>query len=603
MLNWKIQIPLLFVVGFASGLTHFAKLSLDAPTGTLISRAFPDAPNGYTPEKGQCPSPNPSLRTAVNISQHEMNWLQKRQGKRLKAMQTFLTRVNVPDFNATQYFAKNQPASLPNIGIAFSGGGYRALLNGAGAFTAFDERATNSTAPGHLGGLVQSTTYISGLSGGSWLVGSIYTNNFTTVTALLDSNASGVWEFDQSVLSGPTGDAGYFRQLRQNVDGKEEAGFPVSITDYWGRGLSYQLVNATEGGPAYTWSSIASTTQFVDGNVPMPIIIALERAPSEQNLTLNSSVYEFNPWELGTWDPTTYGFMPLEVLGSNFTNGTLASDICISGFDNVGFIMGTSSSLFNQALLQINNTDIQRTLKSLTTSLLQSLNDSSNDVSVYEPNPFFGFNKASNRNAQAEALVLVDGGEDLQNIPFYPLLQANRKVDIVFAIDSSADTPTRWPNGTSMVATYQRNSNSSTISNGTAFPSVPDQNTFVNLGLNGRPTFFGCDPTNSTGEPPAPLVVYIPNSPYIYMSNISTLTLELNDTERDKLVLNGYNVATMGNSTEWGICIGCAIISRSLQRTNTSVPSACVDCFHQYCWNGTVNATTPMVYEPRQKIQ
>lgn len=397
-----------------------------------------------------------------------------------------------------------------------------------------------------------------------------------------------------------------------------------------GRGLSYQLVNATDGGPAYTWSSIASTAEFHDGNVPMPIIIALERAPSEQNLSkdtcplfsteifcvifadlaiikyrpaLNSSVYEFNPWELGTWDPTTYGFMPLKVLGSNFTNGKLSKDDCISGFDNVGFIMGTSSSLFNQALLQINNTDIQRTLKSLTTSLLQSLNDSSNDVSVYEPNPFFGFNKASNRNAQAKALILVDGGEDLQNIPFYPLLQANRKVDVIFAIDSSADTPTRWPNGTSMVATYQRNSNSSKIANGTAFPSVPDQNTFINLGLNGRPTFFGCDPSNSTGKPPAPLIIYIPNYPYTYMSNISTLTLEFNDTERDKLVLNGYNVATMGNSTEWGICMGCAIISRSLHRTNTSVPSSCVDCFNQYCWNGTVNATTPNIYEPPQRIQ
>lgn len=361
----------------------------------------------------------------------------------------------------------------------------------------------------------------------------------------------------------------------------------------------------------------------------MPIIIALERNPSEQNLSeytsalitmdifyctfadlavihqtaLNSSVYEINPWELGTWDPTTYGFMPLRFLGSNFRKGRLASDICISGFDNVGFIMGTSSSLFNQALLQINNTDIQRALKSLTTSLLQQLNDSSDDVSVYEPNPFLGFNEVSNPNAQARALILVDGGEDLQNIPFHPLLQANRKIDVVLAIDSSADTPTRWPNGTSMVATYQRNSNSSRIANGTAFPSVPDQNTFVNLDLNGRPTFFGCEPFNSTGKPPAPLVVYIPNSPYTYMSNISTFTLELNDTERDQLVLNGYNVATMGNSTEWGTCIGCAIISRSLQRTNTSVPGACADCFHQHCWNGSVNASTPEVYQPSQKIQ
>ncbi len=144
-----------------------------------------------------------------------------------------------------------------------------------------------------------------------------------------------------------------------------------------------------------------------------------------------------------------------------------------------------------------------------------------------------------------------------------------------------------------MVATYERNSNHSRIADGTAFPSVPGQNTFVNLGLNTRPTFFGCDPTNRTGKHTAPLVVYIPNSPYTYMSNITTSTLKLNNTERDDLVRNEYSVATLGNSTDWGICVGCAIINRSLHRTNTSIPRACVDCFHQYCWNGTLNSTSP----------
>ncbi|KAJ5382064.1 lysophospholipase catalytic domain-containing protein [Penicillium cataractarum] len=75
------------------------------------------------------------------------------------------------------------------------------------------------------------------------------------------------------------------------------------------------------------------------------------------------------------------------------------------------------------------------------------------------------------------------------------------------------------------------------------------------------------------------------------MLNISTLALEINDTERDKLVLNGYNVATMGNSTEWGICIGCAIIMR-VWIVSTNIVG-----------NGTVDATTPKTYEPRQKIK
>lgn len=32
------------------------------------------------------------------------------------------------------------------------------------------------------------------------------------------------------------------------VDKKESAGYNTTITDYWGRGLSYQLINAPDGG-------------------------------------------------------------------------------------------------------------------------------------------------------------------------------------------------------------------------------------------------------------------------------------------------------------------------------------------------------------------
>ena len=44
------------------------------------------------------------------------------------------------------------------------------------------------------------------------------------------------------------------------------------------------------------------------------------------------------------------------------------------------------------------------------------------------------------------------------------------------------------------------------------FPPIPDiQADFGRLGLNRRPTFFGCDPKESLAE--FPLLVYIPNAP------------------------------------------------------------------------------------------
>jgi len=261
--------------------------------------------------------------------------------------------------------------------------------------------------------------------------------------------------------------------------------------------------------------------------------------------------------------------------------------------------MGTSSSLFNQGFLLINGTSDANIVTNALTAVLENIGENNNDISIYEANPFYHYHNETNANAQSRTLFLVDGGEDLQNIPLHPLIQSARSVDVIFAIDSSADTQNSWPNGTSMVATYRRSLDPTGIANGTVFPSVPDQNTFVNLGLNTRPTFFGCDLSNMTG--PSPLIVYIPNFPYSYQSNVSTFDLKYNTTERNAIIQNGYNVATMANGTTeigWPACVGCAILSRSLERTGTAVPMVCQQCFSRYCWNGTINSTSPLPYNP-----
>ena len=316
----------------------------------------------------------------------------------------------------------------------------------------------------------------------------------------------------------------------------------------------------------------------------------------EQNLTTFS---EFNPFEFGTFDPTTYGFIPLEYLGSNFSGGSLPEgEQCVRGFDSAGYIMGTSSSLFNQFLLQANQTNIPDVAKSFISTILGAIGQDNNDIADYSPNPFYGYHNESSKTAQSKRLTLVDGGESLENIPLHPLVQPFRHVDIIFAVDSSADTDNFWPNGTSLVATYER-SQDTEVSNGTAFPAVPDTNTFVNLGLNNRPTFFGCNSSNTTSM--TPLVVYLPNSPYVYQSNISTFTFSYNTSQRDGFVMNGYEVATMGNASvdnTWPTCVGCAILQRSMERTNTQIPDACSSCFKQFCWDGTVNSSQPNPYEP-----
>jgi lysophospholipase len=354
---------------------------LGAEALALGLRALPNSPSGgYPPAEVSCPT-NLSIRAATSLSPEETAWLQLRRKATVAPMKEFLTRMNISGFDAAGYIngIQDNVTALPNIGLAVSGGGYRALMNGAGFLAAADDRTSNSTNTGQIGGLLQSSTYLAGLSGGGWLVGSIYTNNFSSVQTLRDGNPHGsVWKFGNSIFEGPVGDiqvlstADYFTTIAEEVAAKDNAGYNTSITDYWGRALSFQLVNATDGGPAYTFSSIALQPEFQSGSIPMPFLVADGRAPGTTIVSLNSTVYEFNPFELGSWDPTTFGFAPLRYVGSNFSAGLVPSNgKCVEGFDQSGFVMGTSSTLFNTFIININSTALPSIVKNAFTDSKQ----------------------------------------------------------------------------------------------------------------------------------------------------------------------------------------------------------------------------------------
>jgi lysophospholipase len=186
------------------------QIELDAGfEAALAKRALSNAPNGYVPTDINCPSEQPVIRLAGSLSDKEILWLQKRRANSIGPLKELLGRMGITGLDTNAYIDnhKSNISNIPNIGISMSGGGYRALLNGAGAIAAFDSRTSNSTSKGHLGGLLQSATYISGLSGGSWLIGSIFMNNFTTVQTIVNtpsdqSATGGLWQFSRNLLQG-----------------------------------------------------------------------------------------------------------------------------------------------------------------------------------------------------------------------------------------------------------------------------------------------------------------------------------------------------------------------------------------------------------------
>ena len=409
----------------------------------LEARALPaNAPHGYTPQVDTCPSNQPTIRSASSLSDQETAWLQTRRRAIVDPMRDLLGRLNINGLDTDQYITRlqNNISSLPNIGIAISGGGYRAMLTGAGVLEAFDNRTPNSSSAGQLGGLLKAETYLAGLSGGSWLVGSLYSNNFTSVNEIIsqdnaDDNSGNVWQLGNSIFQGPdTGgiqlldSAGYYATILDNTHDKSDAGFNLTITDYWGRALSFQLVNATDGGPDYTFSSIAAQDWLTNAETPLPFIVADGRRPGESLVSSNTTVYSFNPWEMGSEDPTIYGFAPLQYVGTNFTDGSPRINECVTGFDNVGFIMGTSSSLFNTLITGVDgNTSStwSKILQGAITGVLTAIGERDNDIADY-PNPFYHYHDDSNPVTEDVQLTLVDGGEDGQNIPFHPLIQPYR---------------------------------------------------------------------------------------------------------------------------------------------------------------------------------
>lgn len=593
--------------GGSSGSTSSLGDSADSTAETTDETELNDDGNGvanpYSPTNITCPD-HDIVRAADGLSDNEKEYVLSKQTLTNEHLIDFLAnRANLSDFDAASFINDNADEHNITIGLAFSGGGYRAMLAGAGSILALDNRFEDSNTNG-LGGLLQSTTYISGLSGGSWLVGSLVLNNWISVQEILNGSTE-IWQLEDSLLNPSSLNlaslAKYYTGIGTAILSKNNAGFQTSVTDVWGRAISHQFFESSSGGSNVTWSSVRNFTTFKDHSMPYFFAVANGKVTDETVIDQNSTfVVEISAYEFGNFDNSLKAFVDTEYLGSSIQGGD--ADQCVRNFDNAGFIMGTSSSVFNQVLLHLDDYDTSTIIQPVLEMVFQDLSDDKNDVAVYEPNPFYESTYGSIKSVENNhTLSLVDGGEDGQNVPFYPLIQKDRNVDVIFAFDNSADTELNWPNGTSFVETYKWQFTNQ--GRGTPFPFVPDVDTFLEDNLGERPIFFGCnasdlsplvdwhdeDDLNTTD---IPLIVYMSNNHQSYLSNFSTFKLAYDNAEKTGTIQNGYEVMTSKNLTDdsdWATCVGCAIIRRQQERLGKEQSDECKKCFRDYCWQGTLD--------------
>ena len=558
---------------------------------------------GYAPGQIDCPA-GKLTRKADSLNRDEQHWILEHNKRTNKHLKNFLANSGLDKFDAEKFISKtgNRPIKM---GISFSGGGTRAMLGGAGQLAALDNRTPGVHDSG-LGELLQATSYITGLSGSSWLLGSLAFNNFTSVQNIVDRHVP-IWDFSKFSSSGfnPCKIYDYLKIFYREDRSKTSAGFPISLTDIWSRAVSRPLfISEDDYYSSHSWSDIADLETFREHEMPFPIVVVNGRAP-HTTVDTKSAIFEILPFELGSWGSSFPFFTKTKYLGLKVLNGE-PSGRCVAGFDQAGFIMATSSSLFNKVTQYFDVSSIPKFLWNMIWSLFGEVDRKEGLFALYNPNPFKDIEGASDLSiAGSDTLYLVDGGENLQNVPLNPLIQPEREIDFIWAFDNSADTR-NFPNGASLVATFE--SQFTHQGEGTIFPHVPGQNTFINRNLTSKPVFFGCDAKNLSTLPAAikdpsliyktPVVAYIANRPFTFWSNRSTSQLSYDWLQVQGMIKNGYEVTLRMNNTldpEWPACVACAIIRRGQERQGDEQSDQCKRCFEKYCWDGILDTSPPKV--------
>ncbi|KAJ7860229.1 acyl transferase/acyl hydrolase/lysophospholipase [Mycena olivaceomarginata] len=529
----------------------------------LVKLCTPPASQAYAPVRGTCPDNFSLVRKAGDtpstqtLSADEAKYISVRRSDVLPAAwSAYLANVQAAGDRLPTYVSdilKGNATNAPTLGIAKSGGGLRAAMVGAGVLSALDGRNTTAQHVG-TGGLLQAATYLTALSGGSWLVTSLAQANFPEIQDLVFASGSGGntfggWDTDLNVLAPNNISAPYWSVLIEEMSGKFAAGFPVTFIDMWNL-----LGNTTLHGAGVTFSSISELYACPRSN------------------------------EMGSYDPLLSAFTPTKYLG------TQNSSVCVTGFDQASFMEATSSAFFTV----LNTTEALANPNTLLGAIVPILNQTfpQTGIPLDYPNPFKGVAPDMFLDDNEEYLSLVDGGNDAENIPFMPLLVKTRGVDVILAIDVTAgsadDSNNNFCNGRSLIATHNR---TTFFPSYYSFPTVPlNTSTILAEGLTTRPVFFGCE-----ANADEPLVIYIangappPGQPAI--TNFSSFDFDFTSDQAQAIMGQGFTFATQGISNgtvvrdeDWPACLACAVTDRARDRSGAAREGVCASCFERYCW-------------------
>lgn len=393
---------------------------------------------------------------------------------------------------------------IPVVGLASSGGGYRAMIGLSGYLNAMKKS-----------GALDCVMYFAGVSGSCWTM-SLYYNQLTNANPRklvdhLKSHVNTHWANMSNFITLLTSSPENSKLLLQGVVQRfnQQKG-DISLVDIFGVLMGQTLLSKkrdilptekegkdttsiVEGSNVGEFSGedmyLSGQSKYLkDGSEPMPIycvvrhditigksfedrlkeikekrggnkkaeIAKLEKQKEEIEEEQKDAYqwFEFTPYEVGCEELEAW--VPMWSFGRKFENGQSVEKLPEQTLD---ILMGMFGSAFAASLVHF----YQEIKSFLPRGSLDKIDDTITryeaSMSTYHPispssfaNPFYNisekFKMADGKEiqrpkaiTQSKDLYLMDAGMD-NNIPFYPLLREGRDVDVIIAMDLSADIQT-----------------------------------------------------------------------------------------------------------------------------------------------------------------
>ena len=307
---------------------------------------------------------------------------------------------------------------LPRIGMAFSGGGFRAMITTLGFLASAKES-----------GLLDATLYMAGVSGATWAIGPWIASG-KSIQEYTDTLHEKI-EYGIDHINDPYELKYLFENLLSRLAWQQY----VSIIDIYGAMIANTLMKELDRERMRITLTQAHQGMLTNNQLPLPIYTAI---------TTNTNPYEWlevTPFEVGLLK----SYIPTWAYGRKFKNG---QSLDYAPEQPLGYYLGIFGSAFEvnfsdilhhtagrlQAIRDTLPTFLQKPAELLIHQIKAS---SVNDFRLF-PSMLNNFTYHYMGPLQSEEhICLIDAGIDF-NLPVPPLLRAARNLDTLIIYDSSS---------------------------------------------------------------------------------------------------------------------------------------------------------------------